>query len=277
MTDMRAEWFWTDRWFASSAMGLPLEARGLYRELLSRAWSFGGSLPNDLQALRRLAGATENEWLRSWPLVEPYWVQASGRLVNETQLEVLREAQSRKDAARELGRLGGRRRAETGKRGPDGRFETQAPGPSAWSFAGESAGPKSPSVSKPPSPSLSLNPQENTSSKKGASFDQAQDKNGRLTVEEAFEVWNEIAVRYSLPRILGGRAKLVPKVRALLRNLGRHGTEHVVGDAMEAFAKQPFIQEKRYSLANFLPNAEKYTPEAIERAEQNHHETDSQD
>ena len=34
-TNLRAEWFWTDRWMGSSAFLLPMEARGLYREMLT--------------------------------------------------------------------------------------------------------------------------------------------------------------------------------------------------------------------------------------------------
>jgi len=101
-----AEWFWTDRWERSSASSLPLEARGLYRELMSRAWARGCRLPNDAHSIQRLVGATDAEWDRSWPLVEGYWhPDPSGRyLVNDTQLEVYDETVARGERSSERGR-----------------------------------------------------------------------------------------------------------------------------------------------------------------------------
>ncbi len=98
---LRAEWFWTDRWFASSACCLPIDARGLYRELLTRSWSLGGKLPNNPQMLMRLAGVTEEEWRRCWPLVAPYWNERDGHLTNETQLEVMADARKRQQVRTE--------------------------------------------------------------------------------------------------------------------------------------------------------------------------------
>jgi uncharacterized protein YdaU (DUF1376 family) len=92
---LRAEWFWTDRWFASSACCLPIDARGLYRELLTRAWSLGARLPTNPEMLMRLAGVTPEEWARCWPLVEPYFHEKDGHLVNATQLEVYADCQRR--------------------------------------------------------------------------------------------------------------------------------------------------------------------------------------
>ena len=85
---IRGEWFWVDRWMGSSARGLPLEARGLYREMLSQAWLRGCQLPNDHSILRRFVAATEDEWRRAWPLVEQYWRVEGDVLVNDTQREI---------------------------------------------------------------------------------------------------------------------------------------------------------------------------------------------
>lgn len=68
-----AEWFWTDRWIGSSAFLLPIEPRGLYREMLTQAWRRGGSLPNDPIAIQRAVGCTASEWRRCWPQIERYW------------------------------------------------------------------------------------------------------------------------------------------------------------------------------------------------------------
>lgn len=83
-----AEWFWIDRWMGSSAFLLPIEPRGLYREMLTQAWRRGAKLPNDHQAIQRAVGVTRKEWDRSWPKVEPYWQVDGGYLVNLTQQQV---------------------------------------------------------------------------------------------------------------------------------------------------------------------------------------------
>lgn len=91
-----AEWFWTDRWTGSSAFLLPLEARGLYREMLTQAWRRGARLPTEPETIKRAIAATEAEWARAWPLVAPYWRQtAEGLLVNDTQIEIYADAQAR--------------------------------------------------------------------------------------------------------------------------------------------------------------------------------------
>lgn len=106
-----AEWFWTDRWIGSSAFLLPMEARGLYREMLTQAWRRGAGLPQDPESIRRAIGATLDEWGRSWPQVAGYWhPTASGLLVNDTQIEVYAEAQVRATRASERGEKGARAR-----------------------------------------------------------------------------------------------------------------------------------------------------------------------
>ncbi len=90
-----AEWFWTDRWTGSSAFGLPLEARGLYREMLTQAWRRQGKLPNDPDQIRRITGVTAAEWRRTWPLVARFWRADGDMLVNDTQVTVYAEACAR--------------------------------------------------------------------------------------------------------------------------------------------------------------------------------------
>ena len=105
-----AEWFWIDRWIGSSGFLLPMEARGVYREMLTQAWRRGGQLPNDHEAIRRAIGATVGEWRRAWPLVKKFWRPDAEHLVNDTQLEVYREAQGRFERASRRGRKGGQSR-----------------------------------------------------------------------------------------------------------------------------------------------------------------------
>lgn len=78
---MLGEWFWTDRWMGSSAFLLPLEPRGLYREMLTQAWRRGAQLPDDYEAIRRAVGCTLAEWNRCWPKIERYWRIESGELI----------------------------------------------------------------------------------------------------------------------------------------------------------------------------------------------------
>lgn len=94
-----AEWFWTDRWIGSSAFLLPMEARGVYREMLTQAWRRGARLPNDHEAIRRAIGATAPEWRRAWPAIKRFWRVEGNDLVNETQVEIYADAQGRAERA----------------------------------------------------------------------------------------------------------------------------------------------------------------------------------
>lgn len=93
-----AEYFWSDRWMGSSAFLLPLEPRGLYREMLTQAWRRGARLPNDPEAIMRSVGCTADEWARCWPQIAPYWRVEGDSLVNETQQQVYAESLARLDA-----------------------------------------------------------------------------------------------------------------------------------------------------------------------------------
>lgn len=92
---LRAEWFWCDRWARSTARLLPIDARGLYREMLTVAWSHGGALPNNPDAIQRAVGVTPAEWKQLWPQIARYWRVDGETLVNETQQEVYAEAKRR--------------------------------------------------------------------------------------------------------------------------------------------------------------------------------------
>jgi uncharacterized protein YdaU (DUF1376 family) len=93
-----AEWFWTDRWMGSSAFLLPIEARGLYREMLTQAWRRGARLPKQPEAIQRACGITTDEWTRSWPVVARYWQENGDCIYNETQRLVYAEALARHEA-----------------------------------------------------------------------------------------------------------------------------------------------------------------------------------
>jgi len=105
-----AEWFWTDRWIGSSAFLLPMEPRGLYREMLTQAWRRGARLPNSDETIRRAVGATEDEWDRCWDRVRGFWREQNGLLVNDTQIEIYEETKRRAESASRHGEQGAARR-----------------------------------------------------------------------------------------------------------------------------------------------------------------------
>lgn len=117
-----AEWFWTDRWTGSSAFTLSIEARGLYREMLTQAWRRGARLPNDHEAIRRVVGCTKPEWNRCWPKIEPYWRVDGDGLVNDTQVGVYHQAESKRERASARGTAGAVKRW---KQKPDGMTRQQ--------------------------------------------------------------------------------------------------------------------------------------------------------
>lgn len=86
---------WYPRDFVCSTRTWPLEARGVYRELLDAQWDMGGSgvgtLPDDEEQLRELARATPEQWRIAWRLVEPKFPRVEGGRRNP-RLEQHREA-----------------------------------------------------------------------------------------------------------------------------------------------------------------------------------------
>lgn len=112
---LRAEWLWIDRWMGSSAYLLPLEPRGLYREMLSQSWLRGARLPNDHEAIRRAVGCTLAEWKRCWPKVERHWRVDGDYIVNDTQIAVYAEALAAQQRASEHARVAAEARWGKGK------------------------------------------------------------------------------------------------------------------------------------------------------------------
>lgn len=91
----------------SSAFLLPLEARGLYREMLTQAWRRGARLPNDHEAIKRAIGATDEEWDRNWPLISGYFRAKNGQLFNRTQVQIYQQTRRLQGARSDAGRRGG--------------------------------------------------------------------------------------------------------------------------------------------------------------------------
>jgi uncharacterized protein YdaU (DUF1376 family) len=137
-----AEWFWVDRWMGSSAFLLPLEGRGLYREMLTQAWRRGAKLPNNPEAIQRAVGCTKREWSRGWCLIAKYWRVDGEFLVNDTQQEIYAATLALTEARSRAGKLGN---ASRWGRKP---------------IANDIAKPIAPAIAKasPPSPSPSPSP-----------------------------------------------------------------------------------------------------------------------
>ena len=105
--------WWIDRWMLSEARSdMTTEERGLYRELLDRAWLRDAVLPDDVERLRKLADATPEEWARSWPAVSRHFVRVDGGLCNIAQAELYRGASAAHDKRKKAGHLGGSRNAK---------------------------------------------------------------------------------------------------------------------------------------------------------------------
>lgn len=118
-----AEWFLVDRWMGSSAFGLSMEQRGLYREMLSQAWRRQARLPNDFEQIRRLTGCSLKEWRRAWPVVSRYWRVEDDHLVNDTQRAIYAEATQRQAANKERAKQA----ADARWNGPPGHAPSNAP------------------------------------------------------------------------------------------------------------------------------------------------------
>jgi uncharacterized protein YdaU (DUF1376 family) len=116
--------------------------RGLYREMLTRAWRNGAFLPNDPLQIQRTIGATPDEWDRCWPKVAKYWRVDGDRLVNDKQLEVYAKALYGATRRSEVARMGAAaRHGAPADDKPDKPRQT-IPGEKSWKFSSLYVSPK---------------------------------------------------------------------------------------------------------------------------------------
>ena len=207
---LRAEWFWTDRWFGSSAMLLPLEAKGLYREMLTRAWSLGAKLPAEAKLIKKVVLIEDDEWDRCWPLVEPYWETSEDgkHIYNQTQQEVMSASTSLSEKRAKAGRKGGRRSGEVRR--------------------GEAKGSKTAKQTNPPSPSPS------------PSKDLDPDGNGKATADTVARLW---AFWVKVFQMEDSPMTLTPKRRKKIVTRLKKYTPEQLADAIRGFAKHPWYSE----------------------------------
>lgn len=110
--------FYAFDWLSSSTRAMSLAARGAYVDLLAFAWDQHG-LPADTEALRRMTGASPDEWALVWPeLATKFPIAADGRRRNAK----LEEVRGGVKAASARGVRGGRARASAATRAPGGLF-----------------------------------------------------------------------------------------------------------------------------------------------------------
>lgn len=231
---LRAEWFWTDRWRSSSAFLLPMEARGLYREMLTAAWTLGACLPNDHEAIRMYTGCLPEVWKRCWPLIEAKWKQEGSKLVNETQREIFNKCLTLSE-----------KRALAGARGGKASGKVRSK-PQANVEATPQANPKQ---TNPPSPS----PSKDQSPKK--TTDSSADADQRVTISDScvpiFDLWVTLFSK-------NGRTKLTKRRRGKIRARLQDSTQDEVEGALRGFASNPWRHEaaNRNELGTLLRNRE---------------------
>lgn len=156
-----AEWFLVDRWAGSSAFLLPLEARGLYREMLSQAWRRGAKLPNNPVAIQRAVACTPEEWARSWPEIKRYWRVDGDSLVNDTQIVIYADALGRQQRACKRAQAGAQAGAQARAQARAQavlKQEQRLTDPPASLLSLSPSLPPSPSPSSPSSYSIPSNP-----------------------------------------------------------------------------------------------------------------------
>ena len=77
---------WFPANFHASTRTWPLIARAIYRELLDAQWDAGG-IPSDQEALRRIVGASVDQWCGAWPLIQPKFELGTDGLLRNPRLE----------------------------------------------------------------------------------------------------------------------------------------------------------------------------------------------
>lgn len=95
-------WYIADWRQNESVLSLTTEQRGAYRDLLDMCWDMG-SLPNDSEALRKLAMCEKAEWRRCWPKLQVFFIEIDGRLhspkVDEKRPAIIQAKEARQRGA----------------------------------------------------------------------------------------------------------------------------------------------------------------------------------
>lgn len=142
---------WFPRDFIASTRGWPLLHRGVYRELLDAQWELG-SLPDDVEELARICGASPEEFKIAWTRVSAKFVPADGGGLINVRLEEHRaKALNIREKRAASGRAGGAASVQA-KRQATAQANTQ---PNAQPNAQTNAAASVEANFNPPSPSPS--------------------------------------------------------------------------------------------------------------------------
>lgn len=82
---------------------------GAYLHLLMHQWK-NGSLPSDLEALRRIARVDRDAWSNAWSILEEFFSFETGKPVQLKMERIRAEWQSKKDSAVEKARSAAKKR-----------------------------------------------------------------------------------------------------------------------------------------------------------------------
>jgi len=115
MQQLRALWWWIDRWRKSTAYtDMTLEEQGAYRNLLDEVVLRGGPLPNDEHILAKACGDP-----RRWKKVRAKVLHHFELTDNQWRNATLDEVMARSEELRQ-------ERAEAGRRGASARWQTDS-------------------------------------------------------------------------------------------------------------------------------------------------------
>ena len=116
-TQLRALWWWIDRWRKSTAYtDMTLEEQGAYRNLLDEAWLRGGVLPNNERILAKACGDAFR-WKHVRKAVMERFILTAEGWHNETLDKMLHESR----------RLAKNKRAWRERRPVPGKFPDPVP------------------------------------------------------------------------------------------------------------------------------------------------------
>lgn len=103
--------FYPADWVMSTRT-IPAEARGVYIDLLSFAWTEGG-LPADLSGLESFVGLPKGKFKKLWEthLAHRWESDGNGRLVNPRQVKELEKQKAWREKSAKGGRASGKARA----------------------------------------------------------------------------------------------------------------------------------------------------------------------
>lgn len=94
--------------YVADTMHLTTEQHGAYFLLLMAGWKSDGMLPDKDQALAAIARLEIAAWLKMKETIKAFYMVSGGCWIQKRQFEEIKNAISRREAARRNGKKGGR-------------------------------------------------------------------------------------------------------------------------------------------------------------------------